>query len=181
MLLLVPASVLAQTPINDQCSNAIQLSSGSYVSSSTNQAGVDTLPCGSFPGVWYSFVGNDSVVTVELVQTPGWLGCFALVEDACTTPICASPMMEIPDVGQNDTLTFPFIADAGETYFIYIFSFCKVRAEISSCGSTQTTTRLLSMQQLQAGSLTNSQRLAPGYAHVYSVVSKPGHFAHFIR
>ena len=69
-------SVMAQAPVNDDCSNAIPLSCGDTITASTYNATVDvnapTCPLRvgpavniTSPGLWYTFVGNDDFIQIN--------------------------------------------------------------------------------------------------------------------
>lgn len=125
-LLFVFSSTMmkAQTPVNDDCSNAILVSCGDVVTGDTTQAtqADEPIECNTFDigdagGVWYTFAGTGDLVTVSLCGDPSFDTQIAVYSGNCFSLTCVDGNDQF--CGNQSEVTFT--SDASTNYYIYIF------------------------------------------------------------
>lgn len=108
---------------NDLCTGAINIACGQTISSSTAGQGIDAVPTcittfGTAPGVWYTFVGDGSTVTLSLCGSSydTKLGVF---NGSCASLVCVT--------GNDDFCGLQsqvnFVSAVGTTYYILVTGF----------------------------------------------------------
>ncbi len=126
MVLLALTTSLAQAPANDVCANATPLTCGQTVTGSTLNATIDQTPTCNlvFPryGVWYSFAGNNSRVTLTTCggQT-NYDTQIGVYSGSCAALTCVAGNNNDSGCAANgrfSTVTFPALS--GTTYYILV-------------------------------------------------------------
>jgi hypothetical protein len=117
----------APAPLNDECSNAQNISCGSTVSGTLNGANVDVVPnCltqnNGEDGVWYSFTGNNSYVTLSMCNgTTTFDSQLSVYSGECGNLVCVAANDDNPLCESNGTSSYlSFNALSGTTYFIRV-------------------------------------------------------------
>ncbi|GIV35221.1 MAG: hypothetical protein KatS3mg031_2756 [Chitinophagales bacterium] len=112
-------------PANDDCLDAISIQCGQTISGSTNEATQESLSsCGTSitaPGVWYTFTGTGSSVTLSLCNNATYDTKISVFTDGCGTLTC---------IGGNDdasgcglTSEFSFNTQPGIPYLVLVHGF----------------------------------------------------------
>lgn len=116
---------LPPTPANDDCSGALVASSFPYTYSqtdaisSTNNAGFMTV-CGSMnDGLWFTFTGNGSPITVDITMPSGsnFDAEVDVYTGACGNFTCVD---NSDSMGGGGTETVTFTSVAGTTYYVNV-------------------------------------------------------------
>jgi|GEM_PF-1595906 len=118
---LTGATIVVEScvPVNDLCVNAIPVACNDVVSGSTaNATSTDASDCDADGiGVWYSFVGDGSVVTLDLSNSD--YDTYLSVTESCGGACFASD--DDGGTGLTSLLSFPSVS--AQTYYIYISGF----------------------------------------------------------
>ena len=119
MAMLVP-------PTNDACVDAIPVSVPSVTSGTTTEATLDSVgTCGTTntaPGVWYSFTGNQTVVTVDTCSNTPHDSKISVFRGSCGSLVCVGGNDDTTGCGTSDSRV-TFCATAGETYLVLVHGF----------------------------------------------------------
>lgn len=128
-------------PANDNCAGALPISCGQTLTGSTASASADAgiSFCGTFlntaPGVWYTFVGDGSDVTVSTCNpTTDYDTKLGVFSGTCGSLACVDGNDDqagaydaaCDGVGNgvfNRSSTVSFTTTCGETYYIYVTGF----------------------------------------------------------
>ncbi len=126
----VSDSSCAPPPANDLCANATPITCGDALAGTnvgaTNSAEAEALgSCGTTPsagGVWYSWTGDGSTVTLSTCDAATFDTKINVYEGDCAAPVC---------VGGNDdgagctgfTSSYEFDSVLGTNYFIFVSGF----------------------------------------------------------
>ena len=116
----------AQLIINNDCSNAWPMACGNTYTGSTVGAAVSNEAgnCGgTHPGVWYSFTGTGTEVTVTACQSGTWMACLAIFSGECSSLWCDGGPIEVFNCNSTTPATYTFTAALGVQYYFYMFSF----------------------------------------------------------
>ncbi|MBC7776878.1 MAG: HYR domain-containing protein [Phycisphaerae bacterium] len=108
---------------NDLCTGAINIACGQTISSTTTGQGIDAVPTcgttfGTASGVWYSFAGDNSTVTLSLCGSSydTKIGVFS---GSCAALVCVT--------GNDDFCGLQsqvaFVANIGTTYYVLVTGF----------------------------------------------------------
>ena len=139
-------------PSNDNCANATSLvcNAAAINGTTVNTVAEPSSPpgaCSSLYGVWYTFVGDGSTVTISSTAASGFDHEIDLFSGSCgslTNITCRDGS------GSGGTETYNFTSTAGTTYYVYI-------AYYSSTGtSTQTGTFNISLTCVACAAPTSS-------------------------
>lgn len=108
-------------PANDECANAIAISSMPY--SNTQDASAATGPVvstctGMNDGVWYTVVGNGADIIIDVTAVTGWDPELGIYTGSCGTFTCVD---SIDDEGTSVGETYTIVASTlGTTYYINV-------------------------------------------------------------
>ncbi|MEO7922728.1 MAG: immunoglobulin domain-containing protein [Chitinophagaceae bacterium] len=111
-------------PANDLCVNAIPINCGQSISGSTVAATIDVVPTcvttlSSAPGVWYTFTGDGSAVTLSLCTGTTYDSKIGVFSGSCAGLVCVT--------GNDDFCGLQsqvaFATTAGTQYFILVTGF----------------------------------------------------------
>lgn len=109
-------------PVNDDCSNAIEIQNFPYTNSqdaswATNNDGFIS-ECGGLgmnDGIWYTFVGDDSEISITVEETSNWDSEIALYSGDCSNLVCVNSI-DLP----GDVQVISFSSQLGTTYYLNI-------------------------------------------------------------
>lgn len=118
-------------PANDLCENAVELVCGTVITGSTalstNTGAPNVCPAGAGDaGVWYSFVGDGTFVTLNTCGSPIDTRIMVVSADACGGPYTCvvSEDNDATDAGcgffDGENAAVEFISTVGVNYFVYI-------------------------------------------------------------
>jgi len=113
-------------PANDECVNAQNLSCGSSLSGTLNGATLDNVPnClaqgNGEDGVWYSFTGNDSYVTLSTCGSTLFDSQLSVYSGDCSNLSCVAANDDNPLCESNGSSSYiSFNAHSGTNYFIRV-------------------------------------------------------------
>ncbi|TXI68054.1 MAG: T9SS type A sorting domain-containing protein [Flavobacterium sp.] len=108
-------------PANDECVNAIAISSMPY--NNTQDASAATGPVvstcsGMNDGVWYTVVGNGGDIIIDVTAVTGWDPELGVYTGSCGTFTCVD---SIDDEGTSEGETYTIVASTlGTTYYINV-------------------------------------------------------------
>lgn len=108
-------------PANDECANAIAISSMPY--SNSQDASAATGPVvstctGMNDGVWYTVVGNGADIIIDVTAVTGWDPELGIYTGSCGTFTCVD---SIDDEGTSVGETYTIVASTlGTTYYINV-------------------------------------------------------------
>lgn len=115
-----------ESVLNDLCQDAVNLNPGSAcvpVSGSFNGAGVNTPPpacyANALQDVWYSFVANDSTMSISLEASAGLNHGFELIRSGCSGEVLAC-VNNGPSGNGEFLLRHDFVI--GQSYLIRVFN-----------------------------------------------------------
>ncbi len=116
-------------PANDNCSGAFAITCGQTVTGNTTFATADAAPsCNGFAvgtggGVWYTFVGTGSFVTLSMCNAgTTYDSKLHVYEGSCTSPLCVTADDDNCDnPGLASTVTF--CSTLGTTYYVLVNGF----------------------------------------------------------
>jgi hypothetical protein len=116
-----------QTPSNDDCANAQNISCGSSLSGTLNGATTDNVPTclsqgNGEEGVWYSFTGNNSYVSLSTCGSQTQFDTqISVYSGDCSTLTCVAANDDNPLCESNGSSSFiSFNAVSGINYFIRV-------------------------------------------------------------
>lgn len=115
-----------QAPSNDDCTNAQNISCGSSLSGTLNGATLDNVPnClaqgNGEDGVWYSFTGNDSYVTLSTCGSTLFDSQLSVYSGDCSNLSCVAANDDNPLCESNGSSSYiSFNAFSGTNYFIRV-------------------------------------------------------------
>ena len=113
-------------PANDECANAQNISCGSGLSGTLNGATLDNVPnClaqgNGEDGVWYSFTGNDSYVTLSTCGSTLFDSQLSVYSGDCSNLSCVAANDDNPLCESNGSSSYiSFNAHSGTNYFIRV-------------------------------------------------------------
>jgi hypothetical protein len=113
-------------PANDECVNAQNISCGSSLSGTLNGATLDNVPnClaqgNGEDGVWYSFTGNDSYVTLSTCGSTLFDSQLSVYSGDCSNLSCVAANDDNPLCESNGSSSYiSFNAHSGTNYFIRV-------------------------------------------------------------
>ncbi len=113
-------------PANDECVNAQNISCGSGLSGTLNGATLDNVPnClaqgNGEDGVWYSFTGNDSYVTLSTCGLTLFDSQLSVYSSDCSNLSCVAANDDNPLCESNGSSSYiSFNAHSGTNYFIRV-------------------------------------------------------------
>jgi len=111
---------------NDECVNAQNISCGSSLSGTLNGATLDNVPnClaqgNGEDGVWYSFTGNDSYVTLSTCGSTLFDSQLSVYSGDCSNLSCVAANDDNPLCESNGSSSYiSFNAHSGTNYFIRV-------------------------------------------------------------
>jgi hypothetical protein len=116
-------TTLAVPPANDSCATAISIAAFPYTNTqdavaATNNSGFITACSGMNDGVWYSFVGNGSDITVTCQNVVAWDPELGVFTGSCGTFTCVG-QKDSAGSGGNETYTIT-ASQLGITYYVNI-------------------------------------------------------------
>ena len=113
----------ALPPANDACADAIVVDVLPYINTqdattaSNNEGTITTCGTGMNDGVWYTFTGNGSGISVMLTDVEGWDPEIGVYTGTCGDFTCVG----FKDNGGNsDNETFNFTSEAGVVYYVNV-------------------------------------------------------------
>lgn len=121
--------VMMAPPANDLCADAISVSLPSVTVGTTVEATVDAgLPsCGTSVtagGVWYTFVGNGTQVTVDTCSSTPYDSKVTVFSGSCGSFTCVGGVDDTSGCGGGDDARVgPFCATQGVTYYVLVHGF----------------------------------------------------------
>ncbi len=118
-------SCVLPPPPNDLCTGAITINCGQSISSST-ATGATTDPVGTCgtslntaPGVWYTFVGDGSTVTLNTCTGTSYDSKIGVFSGSCAGLVCVAGNDDF--CGLQSQVTFPTVV--GTNYYIIVTGF----------------------------------------------------------
>jgi hypothetical protein len=109
-------------PANDLCANRASISCGGSVAGTTVNATVDNagtcVTTNTAPGVWYSFMGNNSIVTLNTCGS-GYDSKLSVYTGSCGTFTCVTGNDDFCSLQSQVT----FFAATGTEYFVLVHGF----------------------------------------------------------
>jgi hypothetical protein len=161
---LALASAAAHAQVNDVCSGATPMTCGNTESGSTSLATFDGVGfCGTAntaPGVWYSFVGDGSVVTASTCNSANYDTKISVFSGGCAGLTCVD--------GEDDTsgcsgftTELSWCTEPGVEYFILVHGFVNATGDFDlsiSCAPTSSNDDVCDALSLGVGSTGFSNR-----------------------
>ncbi len=112
-------------PVNDLCTGAIPITCGTSVSGNTTTASIDAVAScngvtlNSAPGVWYSFVGNGQLITLNTCTGTAYDSEIGVFSGSCGAPVCVTANDDF--CGAQSQVSF--VSTIGTTYYILVTGF----------------------------------------------------------
>lgn len=123
VLSLVGATAYAQAPPNDECASALSLTCGQEVMGDTSDATSDDVGfCrgpATAPGVWYTFVGDGSRVTLSTCGTASYDTRISVFSGSCGALTCVNGNDDFPGCPDYSS-SLDVSTEIGVQYYILV-------------------------------------------------------------
>lgn len=124
-------ATVSVVPSNDLCADAEAIACGQTVSGTTENGtsqGADLGTCGtslntSAPGVWYTFVGDGSLVTLSTCDQADFDTKIGLFSGSCGSLTCVAGNDDGTGCSGFSSLLEDVLTTNGETYYVYVTGF----------------------------------------------------------
>ncbi|MBM3415353.1 MAG: T9SS type A sorting domain-containing protein [Bacteroidetes bacterium] len=114
---------IACQPVNDNCSQALNLNCGQSLNGTTIGASIDAAPfCGTSittAGVWYTFIGSGGIETVNTCVAASYDTKISVYSGTCGALVCVGGNDDF--CGLRSQVTFPTVS--GTRYFVLVHGF----------------------------------------------------------